>query len=274
MIITDQFVMLNLPKTGSTFAREAMKQLYKNRFRQLPLKRKIAIKSRLSEPLLQELEILNVKFKQGLNRRRDPHGTYQEIPDKYKNRVIFSIVRNPYQRLLSAYEYRHWARWPILPNDVLAQHFPNFPKLSINEYVKMGKMSTAYRSGFEGKDVHIGAASIQFIQMFFKDPVKVLQNITDAYLDSDEVFEDMADITFLRQECLRNDLKEFLRKHGFTNAELGVIDEMKAKNVTTNKVSNRKELLTPEVINYVNTENRLIFKLLRKKGIEYPMIQP
>ena len=269
MIITDGFVMLNLPKTGSTFARQVLKSLYKTRYSELTFAKKLAINLKISEPLLQEFILPNIRIKK-VRRRRDQHGTYQQIPEKYKQREIFSIVRNPYERLLSVYEYKEWVKNPPISRELIAQSFPQFPELSLNEFIEMSKMIVEQELESKSPHVRIGPQSLQFIYMYFKNPGKVLQTITDDYIDSDKYLNDIADITFLRQEHLGNDMRNFLETHGFSHDELRIIDELGIVNETKHKSENRNALFTPEAIAYINTEERFILKILRQKGIEYP----
>ena len=268
MIITDQFVMLNLPKTGSSFARKAIKLLYKNRFDKLTLSRKLTIKLKLSKPLLCEYILPNIRIK-GVKRHPDHHGTYCQIPEKHKQKKIFSIARNPYDRLLSAYEFKGWARNPPISKELIAKLFPQFPELSLNEFLEMSRMTVKQELRDRTQHVCIGPQSVQFIFMFFKNPENVLKNITDCYIDSDEYLKDMANITFLRQEYLREDMKSFLQKYGFNQHELRIVDELGVINETKNKSENRNALLTPEAIDYINIEERFVLKILRQKGIEY-----
>ena len=268
MIITDQFVMLNLPKTGSSFARKAIKLLYKNRFDKLTFSKKLAIKLKLSKPLLCEYILPNIRIK-GVKRHPDHHGTYWQIPEKHKKKKIFSIARNPYDRLLSTYEFKGWVRNPPISKELIGESFPQFPELNLNEFIEMSRMIVKQELGDRFQNIRIGPQSVQFIFMFFKNPESILQNITDCYIDSNEYLKDMADITFLRQEYLREDMKNFLLKYGFNQHELKIVDELGVINETKNKSENRNALLTPEAIDYINIEERFVLKILRQKGIEY-----
>ena len=267
MIITNEFIMLNLPKTGSSFARSAIKLLYKNRFDKLSFPKKAAIRLKLREPLFKELFLPNIRIK-GVDKGADCHGTFTQIPDQYKQRDVFSIVRNPYERLISGYEYKAWVRHPSIPKELVSK-FPQFPELSLDEFIEMSKITVDNELKNGSKKTRIGFQSLQFIRMFFKNPEDVLKNISDDYIDSDRYLDDIANITFLRQENLREDIKNLLERHGFDLTELKMIDELKKVNETKNKSKNRNDLLTPKAINYINEEERFILKVLRYKGIEY-----
>jgi hypothetical protein len=268
MIITDQFVMLNLPKTGSSFARKAIKLIYEKRFGKLSFIRKFAVKLKLSEPLVQDLVLPNIRIK-AVKKHPDHHGTFRQIPAKHKQKNVFSIVRNPYERLISVYEFKDWVRNQPLSAELIAQNFPGFPELSLDEFIDLSKMIIEAEIRTESQKVKIGLQSLQFIHMFFKNPEKVLLEINDDYIDSDKYLNDMIDITFLRQEFLREDMKNYLRSYGFEENELKIIDGLGIVNETKNKSKNRNALLTPKAIEYINTEERFILKILRQKGIEY-----
>src|SRR5690606_4178384 len=247
MIITEYFVMLNLPKTGSSFARKCIKDIYKQRFQKLPLHEKIAIWTKLKSPLCSDywVENIKVKSKVGNNGIVDQHGTYEQIPRKHSHKKIISIVRDPISAYISRYNWESWIRKPPCPKNIVQKHFPHYPNLNFSEYLKLIDLALPYYVGHETPNTKIGLLSIQFIRMFFKDPEEVITNISDKYIDSDQVFEDVADIEFLRQEKLNHDLKCFLSKYGFTNEELKTIDNQSKVNVSHKKRQASSNLITP-----------------------------
>jgi hypothetical protein len=123
--------MLNLPKTGSTFARTVIKEVY-----QPSLLKKILVKLRLVPRDLMELRLPNIKMP---NQNFDQHGTYDQIPKEYLNRTVFSIIRNPYSNFLSLYQFRSWANPEQLTVDklILERDFPSFPELDIDSYADL-----------------------------------------------------------------------------------------------------------------------------------------
>lgn len=255
MIITESFVMLNYPKTGSSFARKVVKELYQRQPRDF------------SRRFIKELLLPNIRE---AGSPPDQHGTYGQIPARYRNREVVSVIRNPYERFLSGYEFRHWAFHPPLPVDVIRERFPQFPDLTLDEYIDFRQFALG-PSVFRGLKpaARIGEQTAQFIQMFFKDPQSVLANITDQYLDSDHVFQDLPEITFLRQEHLNEELSAFLRRHGFAREETTFIEDHEPVNVTGGKSPDRNTLWTRRAINYVLDKERMIFRIFNSKGISF-----
>lgn len=270
MLITNQFVMLNLPKTGSTFARTVIKELHKSRLtRQSLLTRLLQRLHVMKYPMCRDLLLPNIKLK-GVTAEPDQHGTYSQIPYEYRGLPVISVVRNPYSRFMSGYEFRWWEAHPPIKDSLLAEHFPNFPNLTVDDFVRLNELDVIH-GRLEGRkpDAEVGIQTIQFIQMFFKDPDRVLQNLTDEYLDSDEIFNDMAEITFLRQENLNEDLADFLAGIGYSAEEVDHVRSRDRVNVTSKQAPDRNALWTPTALDYVRRKERMIFRILETKGIVY-----
>jgi len=268
MFITESFIMLNFPKTGSSFARAMLEKIYKKRYAELSLKEKILIKTKRRKPLYRELLLPNIRVER-VN-QLNQHGIYIQIPKEELGKEIMSIARNPYDRFLSTYEFRSWAKVPKISDEIIKEHFPTFPEISLEEYTELQKL-TMIHGRLKGKkpSARIGDQSVFFIQMFFKNPNKVLENITDEYIDSDEIFEDMADVTFIQQENLRQGLIDFLLKHNFKKSELEIINKSEKVNTTKKIFEDRSQLWTQNVIDYIKHDERLIFRILEKNGINY-----
>ena len=270
MLITDQFVMLNLPKTGSTFARTVVKELHENRLSRRPLLIRLLQRLHVMEyPVCRDLLLPNIKLK-GVSAEPDQHGTYSQIPYEYQDLPVISVVRNPYSRFMSGYEFRWWEAHPPINRLLLAEHFPNFPDLSVDDIVRLNELDVVHsRLGGKKPNAEVGIQTIQFIQMFFKNPDMALENLTDDYLDSDEVMSDIAEITFLRQEHLNEDLAAFLSRVGYSEEEVNYVRSRERVNVTPSRNLDRNALWTPTSLKYVKRGERMIFRVLEAKGIVY-----
>ncbi|GGW86985.1 sulfotransferase family 2 domain-containing protein [Alteromonas halophila] len=266
MLITKKFVLLNYPKTGSTFAREAIQKLYSEKYRENPVVSKILRKLKVREPAIQELMLPNIKVK-GVSRPRDQHGCYCQIPSRYKNREVVTVVRNPFTRFLSAYKYGWWKKYPPVSQLLLDKHFPHFPDLSFDEYVDLTELGVEH--GRLGRPPgNLGSQTVQFIQMFFNNPESTLEKVDDKYLENQQYLKDVPAITFLRQETLNEDLAEFLIQKGFSADDVNFILNMKKIN-TTNSEKVAGAVWTPKTLSYVKHKEKAMFDIFREKGINY-----
>jgi len=269
MIITKSFVVLNLPKTGSTFTRNILKTVYKVDKRSVF--QKLLYKLKIITPAFQELILPNIKMP---NRASDQHGTYSQIPKMYLDREIVSTIRDPYTRFLSTYKFKAWANQHQLevPKEILDLHFPSFPDLSMDEYVELNKHAEKIRINTIDPDLNatdIGTQTIQFVQMFFKQPKMALSKMNDDYVNSGEFKNDIGDIKFLRQESLNDDLISFLSDHGFSQKDLDFINHKKKLNTTDYKTDDVNQLWTKNAIDYVSHRERYLLKMLESFGVTY-----
>lgn len=270
MLVTESFILLNYPKTGSTFARTAIKEIYQRRVSERSAARRILDRlGIMPRPFIRELMLPNIMIS-GVQRPADQHGTYSQIPPQYRDREIVTICRNPYSRFISTYEFGWWREHPPINSQLIVEHFPQFPDLSLDDYVRFSEL--AMRHGrLKGKDTQarVGNQTVQFIQMFFRNPPSILDNITDEYIDSDRIFEDIAPVTFLKQETLNQDLADYLAGHGFTRKELDFVRARDKINVTPDKTPDAGKLWTQCALDYVRNNERLIFRILEARGIHY-----
>ena len=221
VFISSHFVMLHFPKTGSSFARKALEAAYEKR------------RKRTNDPRLawREEPSPNIRVAGALH-KKDQHGCFCQIPTEDLHKPIFSIVRHPFDRLVSMFKYRYWASVTQVPPEVISERFPAFPALSLEEYRRFQNLSISYRLGFSLEQVCVGHQTVQFIQMFFREPRRVLEGLTDDYLDSVDFHQDMGDVTFLLTETLRSDLQSLLEGFGFSNPELEHIETLRRSNVS------------------------------------------
>jgi len=261
MIVTNEFVMLNFPKTGSSFARTAIKRAYTRRISRF---RRMLELLHVFQPSVKEVLLPKIDEKVHHN-IKDQHGTLRQIPAYHKDKPILSITRNPIARYESLYKFRWWEKYPPADITVIREKYPHFPDLSFSEYYEMihdfGKQNRL--SGIR-PNIDLGIHTIQFIQFYFEDPESVLRRIDEEYIDNEQYLEDMGAIRFIHQESLRSELKAFLRENGFRENDLAFIESMERINVTdeTQVSSNRKELSIDDgVRNRIIKRDGLLFKL-------------
>ena len=225
MILTDQFVYLHFPKTGGTFVTSMLARLYEGRSsiakRWISRKRASGWAGRKYKRLVDRgaygyLDVLK-------------HGTCREIPESHRDKPVIACVRNPYDRQVSQYEFRWWARFPdsLGDPDVLRQKMPHFPDLSFDDYMEL--VRTEFRPDLENpsdpEERRAGMQTKQIVDGFFHEPERVLKELDDDYIGRGAWREDMIDVRFLHTDNLNRELHDTLVDFGFEPAETAFILE-------------------------------------------------
>lgn len=264
MIITKDLVILNLPKTGSSFVRKVMKEIYfKRRNKNILTKglHKLKIKKiGFKEVMADHPTILNYK---------DQHGCFDQIPIEDKNKQILSVVRDPYLRLESVFKFRWWVDNPPIENEQIEKYFPDFPDLTLQQFIQMHKLvneNLKMKYGIDNK-LKMGNQSIQFIRMFFRNHKEIFESLTEDYFSKGYFQKDLCDVTFLKNENLNEELALFLSKYSFSNEEIMFVKYHKKVNVTKNEID--KTYITQDLIDYVNEYEQPLFEILSSIGINY-----
>ncbi|MDD4274565.1 MAG: sulfotransferase family 2 domain-containing protein [Desulfobacter postgatei] len=251
MIITDKFVMLNYPKTGSTFARAVLKKIHEeyNTFPKLFLKK---------TGLIKKPSMIEFIVSKGTGIKKSQHGDYRQIPEEHRNKKILSIIRNPFQRYISHYLFSWWKDHPELFEKEIDEKFHNFPDLSFKEFYEMLALSA------EGEcKKNIGAETVRFIKFFFKDPQKTFDNYNDGYMSKKEYLKDMPEIFFIHQENLNAELYNFLLCLNYPENKISFIKNENKINVTprTKNESKISDFFSSEMIMDVLERDKLLFDL-------------
>lgn len=256
MLICDNFIVIHLPKSGSSFVRKVVKDVFLTR----------------DSGYCLELIMPNIK---GHNRPNDHHGTFSQIPSQYLNREIVSVLRNPFEKLISSYLYRWWVEHPPLENDQLFMEFSNFPNLDFRDFIRLNELSARRKLAEYGTTTFIGNQTIQFIRMYFKRPQHVLENLTSVYVNSETDYrDDIAEISFLRQENLNFELAEFLNRKGFSSDEVNYCREHPRVNEGSNIRVKVNSLWTHDSIIATVKAERLLLTILKSLGMEVTLPVP
>lgn len=223
MIITDKFVMINFPKTGSTFVRNVLKKIHQkeNESALDQILYKFRIKK---QPFYQNLWLPNIRTTQPDRKDTpDEHGLYSQIPEEHKSKTIVSVKRNIFERLVSLYEYRDWAVAPYMPPSQIHSFFPEFPNLSFSRFLEMLYKYPPLEQLLELKEpMSIGPMSAQFIHFYSKQPIDDLR-LTLSKEQAVNCLNNIANIVFLDQNNLSEELFEFLLKMGYNKKEIRFI---------------------------------------------------
>lgn len=249
MLIARDFVMVNIPKTGSTFARDAIRSLYERT-------------NRAAEELI-ELRLPGIW---SVGYAADQHGMFSQLPEHLRRDRVVTIARNPYRQFISAFLYRNWARRPYLDARTLRENFPSFPDLSLDDYVELQRLSVARKLDGRGA-CEPSSYCINFLQSLARDPRRILQRLAEGDFEGKEYLDDLPRIRLLRNERLNRDLADFLSEFGFSESELAPIRAASRSNVTRDAPPDL--VWTEKAIRYVANGDRLIFRIFADQAIVY-----
>ncbi len=256
MLITDRFVMINFPKTGSSFAREVIRKAMRHPG---SLAQRIAWKLGKPRPTCTELLMKQRFFNPAFVETRDEaHGAYCQIPAEHRHKVIMSVVREPASRLVSLYEFRGWTR-KIRPSlEEIQAVFPHFPDLDFPEFYRLMMEVTHNASLPQGMRTELGPQTVQFIRFFARDPLATmlaLRDDTDLRADWDKHFPA---VRFLHTEDLNKELHAFLLEMGMSRASIAFVENKEKSNVTERT---KATYLTDAMLDDLAWRERFLYQL-------------
>jgi len=229
MIITDSFVVLNYPRTGSTFVRQALAELYR---------RKGSRWSRASrwlrrKPALRDLQLPILRTDTAARASRySQHGAYSQIPAADRHKTVVSVARHPLDRVVSIYEAGFWRSHPPADPDAIRAALPGFPDLSFTEFLTLQRRfdrPNVLRGAPLQADV--GAQTIHFLRFYHPRPDEALRSLTSDRLDDGSLLAELPSIRWLRLERLTADLAALLRDNGFDARETERLEQRERVNV-------------------------------------------
>lgn len=262
MIITDEFILLNLPKTGSTFARTCLFEVHKKINRDIFFR----LKNWGKKKQIIELKMPNIRD-YNPNLKPDQHGTYTQIPSNYltNNRDVVAIIRNPFEGYVSRYKFKWYERVDYTDDQrkIIMDKYPSFPNFSFDEYCSFE--NEFIKSNIEEKyhlkiQSEVGVLSAQFIQMFSKNPKHTFELINNSEVTKEDLLKDFPKIRFLKNENLNNDLHEYLLNKSYQNDKIDFILSENKVNVSSSSddVSN---LLEKKHKEFIMKKEWILFKL-------------
>ena len=259
MILTDEFVVLNYPRTGSTFVREALRALYQPRGR---LWSKVLSRfgrgARFQELLL-PIDRTLPALREG---RHSQHGRYAQIPASHRGKPVVSVTRNPLDRIVSQYEHGFWRDHPIADPAALRRLHPSFPDLSFPEFLQM---QATFGLPAVLQDVplqaEVGPMTVHFVRFYYENPEAILAHMDDVAVESGEILHSMPPIRFLHTEKLAEELCAFLHEIGFTPEETQFMLDMRPVNAAASRARRPwTDYFTPKMAEEFRHLERLVFK--------------
>lgn len=260
MIATDDFLLINFPKTGSSYTREVIKRLYRPGGGALSGLRGVVDR----RPVFHEIMLpkIDQERQKGI---LDQHGTRQQIPARFSHLPIVTVARHPFKRYISNYRYGWWRENPPAPVEEIRAEFPAFPELDFEEFYAMNhRFSRPNRLKEIEPTLELGLHSIQFVQFFARDPRAYLETLTDESLESGDCLLEFDSIRFLDQDDLSGELRALFTSVGFTADDLAFMDTMGRVNEsrsTAREEDGKSAAISDEVARLIYRRDRLLFKL-------------
>ncbi|NND51913.1 MAG: hypothetical protein HKN54_05875 [Flavobacteriaceae bacterium] len=262
MIVTDKFVMINFPKTGSAFARK-MLQIVHHGSNYSYLDKLLFKLNIVKRPYFEIFEVPNIRDMSHRRNFMDEHGIFIQIPDEHRKKLVLSIKRNIYDRYISIYEFEDWKRDPWLDIDVLKNKFSNYPDLSFEQFMSLILNNNPMELLPEvNRKLPVGPITSQFILFYFREPFKILNSIDEHYIASEDFKKDLADIRFIDQANLNNELFQFLKDLGYKERRIKFILDGQPINKSTPAGKTRDDYFTEELYKEVQSKEKLLFKIL------------
>jgi len=272
MLISQDFILLNLPKTGSSFTRQVIKKVHNKMKWDLHYR----FFDRGKEWRLEELILPNIRA-ESFALEKDQHGIYSQIPKKYleSERQIISVVRDPVEAYFSRYNFKAY-KWVAKHNEdfekALIERMPSFPKISFEEYLE--HLTFVYlKEGFKRMNLkfndHIGLLSFQFIHFFAKDPIHLFKSIESEGIDGIDLDRYFPSINFLFNEKLSQELHSFLRRMGYLEKHIAFITEEEKVNVSQ-KEKTLSKVVTKKELQLIKEQDALLYRFFPhyKKNID------
>lgn len=217
MVFTEHHILLNFPKTGSTWTRNVIKyQGDRLRKRHLFLPRQLWPENWWFEHLVRREN----------PDRIDQHGTRREMEafkKKYpssritrSNQSVVTVWRDPFELFSSSYRYQWWNHWPISRRLDAQERFQAFPQWEAKHFYQYQSESQLLdftsdnaRTITNLKSLGIGWLGIKIILFYCSKDL--FERITAGKFHSEEeVFTafsaDVQDITFMMQADLTKGL--------------------------------------------------------------------
>jgi hypothetical protein len=249
MLLTDKFVFVHLPKTGGTFVKRTMAQVYGIKHRRTAWDRLM-------------LKLRGVPFEVG-----GKHDPCSAIPPAYRHLPIVSSYRNPYALVVSHYRFAWWRRrFEAEYAAAIAKRFPSWPDLSFEEFLEMSQAFFERPVPADSPRAdEIGFLSRRWFRFFLKDPSRT-PAVDDVYLRERQFERDAHPVRFLRTENLNRDLHACLLDLGYPKERIECVltaEKVRPKTGGAEKPADApwQSLYTPKLVELVRRRERLLFAL-------------
>jgi hypothetical protein len=252
MVITEQFVYLHMPKTGGTFVETVLREL-------------LSTRDTLYYDTSNEKDRI-------LFESKNQHEKFSEVPEPYRSKKVLFTVRNPYDHLVSFYEFLWWRNHPgdTFDENKIREVYPHYPEISFQEYLEaLNNWDLMDRGYVDSKTANIckihniGSLTLDYIRFLFQEPQKIVNDI-NYYFTDDRYQHELPEIFFIHTDNLNRGLYGFLLGMGYDSAHLDFILNLK-KIVPPvsrrNPQKNWEEYYTPVLKSLVREKERFVFDM-------------
>ncbi len=261
MIFTDQFVYIHEPKTGGTFVTTALLRVHGVKWSRLT-----HLASTIKIELVYQTPYGTFVY------HNNKHGTCSQIPAAHQHKSVLATVRNPYDVLVSQYEFGWWKRREFLryyravPD--FEKEYANFPDLNFDQYLSLA--NRAFRQNGSASDTQhgVGLMTEQFVKYYFKNPPETLARINRQFISDEHRFalkdyvKEMFDVDFIRTHKLNRELYEYLLGKTYKEQDVKfILDSERILPMGKGRSAEQKweHYYTAELKRFVRERERLIF---------------
>lgn len=265
MLVTENFVFLNMPKTGSTFVRKNLRRIHEKTYKShgspdypriVEFAKNLFKSGELTEYYLPSI----LDYGKPAYMTKNQHGLRADIPEQHTNKHIVSVYRNVFDRYYSQYTYEHWKRFPVHPLEEIRSSFPNFPDLSFEEFVDYWTEFNPSKKHPTVTGIETGPLSSQFIFFYSTTPEKFVG--TESEENIAFIREDVSDVELLDFSNLNASLHSFLQRMGYEAAVIDHIVDEPPLNVSRSTSVELSEIFTDSVIEKISKLESTLLKVL------------
>ena len=274
MLVSEDFIMISLPKTGSSFVRSVIKKVHSNMKKDM----RYVFSTNRKDLKLKEIYLENVRTDYKVS-DKNQHGTYSQIPKNLLSghREVVSAVRSPIEAYLSRYFFQSY-KWVAKHNPdfdkLMKGKLPLFPEVSFEDYM-FTITSTLTKVGLNrynvSENLNLGLLSFQFIQFFSFDPQKFLTDLEISSVKTIELDTHFPNIYFLFNETLSQDIYNYLKQKGYSERHIGFIQNEDKINVTE-RTKAKEDILNSNILNYMLEKEELLFRFFPQYRLELELL--
>lgn len=260
MVLTNDFVFIHFPKNAGSFVTECLQKIYDGRSEKTAEKKWTDYITYFTHRENTQYANKYISESLGYNgeKIKSQHQGCDEIPSPHRSKPILSTIRNPFDRYVSQYKFGWWKKHPVLPTEKRNKFFPNFPDLDFDQYLDL-LLNYRLKNTIQKNNINanMGIYSLQYIQLFCINYIDVLSSINSTNeIKDNQIYT----ATFLHQENLREELYNYLQKHGWPKPKISFIRDIAKVNTSRDDFSYR-QYYSQEQVDLIKEKEALIFRL-------------